>query len=262
MRWNAADGFLLYSSVDTYVAFEIKPVNDLPIAIIPELHDETDDNDTLKYELGSEDPIFLAAQFEGSDPDGDNIISAEIQIEPGKFRSENERLLFVPSTNVSGIFNDDSGILTLTGSAPASEYVQVIRSIQYNYVNTRELVLDTRSIYVTMTDAKQGRSLQELRPLELIYTFSDLDIPTAFTPNGDTANETWDISSPNGTAQYDDAEVKVYNKRGLLLFETKGFETQWDGIWNGEVLPSDTYFYTIELNYNKVRYKGTVTILR
>jgi predicted enzyme involved in methoxymalonyl-ACP biosynthesis len=40
-----------------------------------------------------------------------------------------------------------------------------------------------------------------------------------------------------------------------------GFE-QWDGVWNGETLPSDTYFYTIELNYNKVRYKGTVTILR
>jgi gliding motility-associated-like protein len=104
--------------------------------------------------------------------------------------------------------------------------------------------------------------LQESRIITLIYTFSDLDIPTAFTPNGDEANETWQITSANGISQYDDAEVKVYNKRGLLLFETRGFENQWNGVWNGEVLPSDTYFYTIELNYNRVRYKGTVTILR
>ena len=124
------------------------------------------------------------------------------------------------------------------------------------------LLLDTRSVFVSVIDAHQGSSLPDSRPITLVYTFSDLDIPNAFTPNGDEANETWQITAANGTAQYDEAEVKVYNKRGLLLFETKGFEQQWDGVWNGETLPSDTYFYTIELNYNKVRYKGTVTILR
>jgi len=151
--------------------------------------------------------------------------------------------------------------LTLTGSAPAAEYVEVLRSVKYNYVDTRELLLDTRSIEVSMSDGVLNSNI-ETRLVELVYTFSDLDIPNAFSPNGDTENETWTIRSDNGTAQYDDAEVKVYNKRGLLLFETKGFERQWDGVWNGEILPSDTYFYTIELNYNKVRYKGTVTILR
>jgi gliding motility-associated-like protein len=262
LRWNAADGFLLYSLADTYVAIEIKPVNDLPIATIPEMHDALTENDTLYYELGSEIPRLLIPQFEGSDPDGDNIISAEIRIQDDKYRSENEVLDFVPTSNVNGIFNENSGVLTLNGVASAAEYVEVIRSVTYNYENTRELILDTRNIFVTITDAHQGRSPEDFRPVELIYTFSDLDIPNAFTPNGDEANETWAITSANGISQYDEAEVKVYNKRGLLLFETRGFENQWNGVWNGEVLPSDTYFYTIELNYNRVRYKGTVTILR
>ncbi|HEX6891197.1 MAG TPA: gliding motility-associated C-terminal domain-containing protein, partial [Chryseolinea sp.] len=191
----------------------------------------------------------------------DNIVSAIVRIEDSKYRPDNERLTFVGTPNITGVFNENSGVLTLTGSAPAAEYVEVIKSVKYNYIDTRELLLDTRSIDVTISDGLLTSNI-ESRLVELIYTFSDLDIPNAFTPNGDTSNETWRITSANGTAQYDEAEVKVYNKRGLLLFETRGFERQWDGVWNGEVLPSDTYFYTIELNYNKVRYKGTVTILR
>ncbi|HMG89594.1 MAG TPA: gliding motility-associated C-terminal domain-containing protein, partial [Chryseolinea sp.] len=259
LRWNASDGFNLYSINDSYVLLNVSPVNDAPIINIPE--SDVAETDTLKYELGSEVPVFLTAQFEGKDPDEDNIVSAVVRIEDTKYRPENERLTFVGTANITGVFNENSGVLNLTGSAPAAEYVEVIKSVKYNYIDTRELLLDTRRIEVTMSDGVLNSNL-EIRLVELIFTFSDLDIPNAFSPNGDTSNETWVIKSDKGTAQYDDAEVKVYNKRGLLLFETKGFDRQWDGVWNGEVLPSDTYFYTIELNYNKVRYKGTVTILR
>jgi gliding motility-associated-like protein len=262
LRWNASDGFNMYSTNDTYVLLNVTPVNDLPIINIPE--SDVAETDTLKYELGSEIPVFVSTLFEGKDPDGDNITGATIgfkQIDNFVYRSENDRLIFAGTAKITGDFDEGSGVLNLNGVATAQEYVDAIRSIKYNYEDTRELLLDTRSVYVSLSDG-QGTSLQESRIITLVYTFSDLDIPTAFTPNGDEANETWKITAANGTAQYDEAEVKVYNKRGLLLFETRGFERQWDGVWNGETLPSDTYFYTIELNYNKVRYKGTVTILR
>jgi gliding motility-associated-like protein len=89
-----------------------------------------------------------------------------------------------------------------------------------------------------------------------------LDIPNAFTPNGDSANDTWRIRSSN-INQLDKAIIRVYNKRGLLLYEAVGFESEWDGIANGQRLPVDTYFYTIDLNltYMKQTYKGFVTIL-
>ena len=47
------------------------------------------------------------------------------------------------------------------------------------------------------------------------------------------------------------------------FMRAKGFEKEWDGYVNGQVLPSDTYFYTIDLNlqYMKKTYKGAVTIL-
>jgi len=89
-----------------------------------------------------------------------------------------------------------------------------------------------------------------------------LDIPNTFTPNGDSANDTWRISSAN-KSQLKQAVIRVYNKRGLLLYETTGFEKEWDGIADGQVLPMDTYYYIIDLHlsYMKQTYKGIVTIL-
>lgn len=91
-----------------------------------------------------------------------------------------------------------------------------------------------------------------------------LDIPTGFTPNGDGANETWKILSKEGAILngFEDAEIRVYSKRGVLVYEARGFEKPWDGRHNGNVLPADTYYYTIDLNYKGIRRKGIVTILR
>ncbi len=115
-----------------------------------------------------------------------------------------------------------------------------------------------------MTDG-ENTSNTKSRLVDLIYTFKDLDIPSAFSPNGDRANEAWLITSPNtpdGTVPYTKALIRVYNKRGLVVYEAKGFEKPWDGTYGGKELPVDTYYYTIDLQYNRVRYKGVVTILR
>jgi len=56
--------------------------------------------------------------------------------------------------------------------------------------------------------------------------------------------------------------IKVFNHRGLTVYESTGFENPWDGTFKGELLPVDTYFYTIDLKLlNQKTYKGTVTIL-
>ncbi len=260
LRWNAADGFLLYSLDDTYALLNIAPVNDPPVITAM----ESELSDTLKYEFGSEIPVQLTALFDATDVDGDNITSAEVgfkRIDNSPYLPGIDVLLFTNTPKITGSFDPAAGVLTLIGVATPAEYVEAIRSIRYNHVDAIDLVLNTRSVYITLSDG-QSVSLQRSRTITLIYTFSDLNIPSAFTPNGDNTNEKWIISSANGTEQYGNAEIKIFNKRGLLLYETKGFEVPWDGIYNGDVLPSDTYFYTIDLNYNKVRYKGTVTILR
>jgi gliding motility-associated-like protein len=103
------------------------------------------------------------------------------------------------------------------------------------------------------------------RSIEL-RTSVELSIPNTFTPNGDSENNTWAVQPVTSSDQFTDTIVRVYNKRGLLVYEAIGLEKEkaWDGTFNGELLPVDTYYYTIDLKlpFTKKTYKGAVMILR
>jgi gliding motility-associated-like protein len=117
---------------------------------------------------------------------------------------------------------------------------------------------DNRRISIKLSDGVFGGTKERL--VGLINTFLELDIASAFTPTG--ANPVWNIYSPNGLEQYKDALIRVYNKRGTLVYEAKGFGVPWNGDGPEGALPADSYFYTIDLKYDKKKYKGVVTILR
>lgn len=87
-----------------------------------------------------------------------------------------------------------------------------------------------------------------------------LDIPNTFTPNGDNYNDTWYLGN---LELYPNAEVKIFNKWGNLIYATSGKYIPWDGTYNNEAMPSSVYYYIIELK-NSVdnKYTGTVTIIR
>ena len=60
---------------------------------------------------------------------------------------------------------------------------------------------------------------------------SCLDIPTAFTPNGDGFNDTWEIEN---IYLYPDVIIEIYNRWGELIFRSdKGYDNPWDGTFRG-----------------------------
>ncbi|MEJ1238218.1 Ig-like domain-containing protein [Chryseolinea sp. T2] len=257
--WTGADGFEAYpeNQNGAVLNISVEGVNDAPTFTMEA------ETDTLKYELGSEADSVLTRRFVSKD-DGGKLTYAQIgfnRIEGFQYRPENDVLTYkpLPSSPITGSFNE--GTLTLQGVATTAEYDQAMRNVFYKYTNASEFVLDMRSVSIVINDGLLS-STQQSRLIQLIYTFEDLKIPSAFSPNeGDDVNNVWNISSRTENL-YDDAEVRVYNKNGLLLFETKGLQDPWTGVYNGALLPTDTYYYTIDLHYNKVRYKGAVTLLR
>lgn len=94
-----------------------------------------------------------------------------------------------------------------------------------------------------------------------VQVISGLFIPSAFTPNRDGLNDFWDIP---GMALYPDAVVRVYNRFGQKIFETKNYTANpWRGGFNGKDQPVGTYVYLIQLNDDKKQVrKGVVTIIR
>jgi gliding motility-associated-like protein len=71
-----------------------------------------------------------------------------------------------------------------------------------------------------------------------------LIIPTAFTPNNDGFNDTWEIKNLELFSPY---TVAVYNGYGTPLFTTANY-SPWDGKFEGEDLPTGSYYYMIELS--------------
>jgi gliding motility-associated-like protein len=84
-------------------------------------------------------------------------------------------------------------------------------------------------------------------------------IPSVFTPNSDGTNDTWVIE---GLWQFPNCVVKVYNRWGQSLFESKGYASPWDGTFEGNECPIADYYYIIDLQNESNVFTGTVTIKR
>jgi large repetitive protein len=257
IKWNATDG-IYYSHLDANIVVSIIPFNDPPEVIAL----EAPETDTLKYELGSESPVKLTSIFDARDPEGDNIIAAEIGFQISTdYRDGKDIFSFRDTLGIVGAFIEELGVLTLTGKASVQDYVAAIRTVRYNYLDA--VPTDdglNRKVSIRLNDGNFGGTKERL--IGLIYTNPGLDIANAFTPNGDDDNKYWRIYSPAGLERYKDALIRVYDKRGTLVYQATGFSTPWYGEGPEGVLPADSYYYTIDLRYDKKKYKGVVTILR
>ena len=87
-------------------------------------------------------------------------------------------------------------------------------------------------------------------------------MPNAFTPNGNSTNDYL-----NFTGKYIDVfNLKVYNRWGEIVYETNDFESKWNGTINGNPLPMEVYFYSV--NYSSISIDtvfsktGTFTLIR
>lgn len=88
----------------------------------------------------------------------------------------------------------------------------------------------------------------------------DLYIPSAYTPNGDGINDEWQLRNID---RYPNCFIKIWTRENKQIFESKGYKIQWEGIYEGKMLPADRYHYEVDLyGDGKEIIKGDVTIFR
>jgi gliding motility-associated-like protein len=87
----------------------------------------------------------------------------------------------------------------------------------------------------------------------------ELNIPNAFSPNGDGINDTWNIEYLNTNTN---ATLLLYDRYGKLVFETKRYNQAWDGTVGGKPLPVGTYYYVVINGVGNKSFKGSVAIIR
>jgi gliding motility-associated-like protein len=93
-----------------------------------------------------------------------------------------------------------------------------------------------------------------------------LNIPTAFSPNNDGVNDTWEIEHIN---LYSEVSIEIYNRWGQLMFEFSGtgdsyadIDNQWNGKYEGKDLPINSFIFIVNLYNDKEPIQGIVTIVK
>lgn len=96
-----------------------------------------------------------------------------------------------------------------------------------------------------------------------VIVFSEplVNIPNAFTPNGDGLNDIFFITG----WEVDDVRIYVFDRWGENVFETGNINDGWDGRVRGKEPQPGVYVYLVQVTYLtgiKETFKGSLTLLR
>jgi gliding motility-associated-like protein len=154
----------------------------------------------------------------------------------------------VSSTNI-GITLSGTNVLVAPGT-PAGTYSLIYQICEI--LNPTNCDQATVSVIVTAPG--------------IVLGCGTVTVHNAFSPNGDGINEVFIIDNIDDTLCYPDNTVAIYNRWGVLVFETSGYNNTsraFKGISDGRStisqssgLPTGTYFYI--LNYTSIDGNGGV----
>ena len=174
---------------------DISPIKDAPT--IPSL-----ENSPLQFTEGDA-PLITTIGIDLADVDSPNLESATISISNNFVAGEDE-LTFdnvaLNSLGISAVFDDSTGILSLTGIASVENYQQAIRLI--SYVNDSENPSDlTREISYTISDGID--STTRTKTLQVIPVN---DAPTQLTLEGNLEIEENSAADNIGAVTFTDVD--------------------------------------------------------
>lgn len=88
-----------------------------------------------------------------------------------------------------------------------------------------------------------------------------IDYPRFFTPNNDSFNDTWYVE---GIDTFDNATFYIFDRYGKLLKNYDKDSNGWDGIYNGNLMPSSDYWFLLEIKdaRGNIEVKGHFSLKR
>lgn len=95
-----------------------------------------------------------------------------------------------------------------------------------------------------------------------VIDYTKLEIPNVFTPNNDGINDQFLIRV---TGYFKLNGLRIFNRWGQLVYETKDLNMMWSGKYNGQNATVGTYYWVIEgidLFGKMLRQHGSVTLIR
>ena len=135
--------------------------------------------------------------------------------------------------------------IIIVSTALNDNYLYSLDGINYQTSNTFTGLMN--GLYTVYVKDECGIVMQEVVVL---------NYPKYFTPNGDGINDVWKI---NFSEKEPSINIKIFDRFSKLLKNSS--DNGWDGTFNGRLMPSDDYWFTVTRSNGK-EYKGHFTLKR
>ncbi|GAB4279893.1 MAG: hypothetical protein Kow0068_03980 [Marinilabiliales bacterium] len=116
---------------------------------------------------------------------------------------------------------------------------------------------DVGDNYVTLTVIDNVNNISSESAIVTVEKYPELQIPNFISPNGDGVNDTWNITGIDHLIGY---KLYIYNQSNNLIYQSDQYMNNWDGTYNGKVLPDGTYYYLFTNNQKKI--SGYITLIK
>lgn len=149
---------------------------------------------------------------------------------------------------------DDITLVRIFYAKLASENFQQIDSIPGNIFNSYTHILDSRSLvgcYAVQAVRKNG-NVSVLSNKVCVDNCPIYNLPNTFTPNNNGQN---DLFTPIFPYRFvESIDMKIYNRWGNLVFETKNPDINWDGTdyKTKKALFTGVYYYICDVFYQTI----------
>jgi len=141
------------------------------------------------------------------------------------------KIIYEPGTDVSSL----EANFELTDGAR----LFIADSIQYP-----EFTANNYNMPVQLDIVNPDNTTSESYTVEIIFAdYSKLEASGIISPNGDMVNDTWYVKE---VEKYRESEFTIFDAHGRIVHESIGYDNQWNGYINNELLPIGSYYYTIK----------------
>ncbi len=174
-----------------------------------------------------------------------------------------ERIITVEASNIATI--DGFNITDASQNNTVAVLVSGEGSYEFRLLDENNTVYADFQSSSVFEDVKPGFYTVSVKDVKnncgiINDKISVIGFPKFFTPNGDGFNDTWQVYGVSKAFQ-PNTIIHIYDRYGKLLKEISPLSEGWNGIINGEILPTDDYWFSVKLQDGRI-YKNHFSLKR
>ena len=150
---------------------------------------------------------------------------------------------------------------TLTKAGETEPMVKrYAEEIDYEFLQTGTFFIELRTTFIQGTDTLD---FAMDTPFSVTITESKLEVPNAFSPNGDGMNDVLKVKE--GYRSIVSFKAAVFTRWGKKVYEWNDLDGSWDGRMGGSYAPDGAYFLKIDAqgaDGRKYEIRKTITLLK